>query len=507
MKSPFEVLGIKDSTTEDDVVRELNERLQELEELSQEGQNAFSETNKSGLVFSGNINVWDRNSIEEDLAEQFACGIEPSSKFMGYEAITYIYKKIREDLEAKRTDRTSYRYLSNIIGSHLQRIIKETIRYRNILENYNKNPKSDEMKAALHDLYIRKKFEDSVVALGSDVAKKTPHICQGIQDKSAFMKNLEDDPRYMELNVAYQSIATDKSRTDLVPELYVKSRLGNPGLLTVAKPAWKAYIVTREKQFFEEHLAEQKARLTTKKESDRDKIPENQDHDYSWGIIIGKPSYVMKGIPVDNSDFSGRMTVKHLGFFSAESLFAKRKFLKEKFENKQISYKEFDVGGKRLRLQITEHLPDPSIPAHMREYYYKRQATKQLYNNIYMVSKTDTKGKKNDYLVFSPVTPEEFKVEIPQEFTTNVYFSNYALNIAEQNGGFAGDIIDTSKGLSISTAYSQDEIASGVLFKNKTIGRIINRRDKKPIWRDISSSEAEVLLLANGLERERTDNE
>ena len=507
MKNPFEILGIAETTTENDVIRALEERLLELQELSAENQKAFTDFHQKGLIFAGNTRVWDRLSIEEDLAEQFACGVEPTSKFMGYDALMYVNKKIKEDLDSKKIDRTSYRFLANAVSAHIQRVIKETARYQKVLDAYHKNEKSDEARAALEDLYIRMKFEDAVVALGSDITKKAPHIGQGIQDKTAFMQNLEDDPRYMELNVAYQNIATDKSRTDMVPELYVKSRLGNPGLLAVANPEWKEHIIKRERAYYQLHLEEQADRLLARTATERDSIPINQNHDYSWGVILTNPSYVMKGIPVNNADFSGRMTVKHLGYFSAESLFAKRKFLKEKYEDKKVYLDEVAVAGKRLRLQITEHLPNPNIPAHMREYYYKRQATKQLYDSVYMVSKTDTNGVSHNSLVFSPVTPEEFKTEIPQEFTSNVYFSEYALDIARQNGGFAGAIVDTPKGLSISTAYSQDEIASGVLFQSRTIGRIIDKTAKEPTWKDIDSSEAETILLSNGLERERSKDE
>lgn len=509
MKSPFEVLGIADSTKESDIVRELEERLVELEGYAEEIEKAFQTSFRKGVIFSGSTTLWDRESIEEDLAEQFACGIEPTSKYMGYDALDYIINKSRADQSEGKLDRTGFRYLTNIVGAQSQKLFKEISKYRKVLDKFKKDPKSDEARAALQDLYIRKKYEDSVVALGADTSKKTPVTPKPISNKSAFMKNLADDPRYMELNIAYQQIATDKARTDLVPELYVKSRLGDPKLLAVANPEWKDRIIKRERMHSQKFADQQADRFrpSSMKKYGNEPMAENQNHDYSWAIILTKPSYVMKGIPVNNSDFSGRITVKHLGSFSAESLFRKRKLLKSKFEKVRRCQDVVEVNGKVLRLQLEEHLPDPSIPENMREYYYRQQATKELHNNIYLVSKTDTKGVKTDSLVFSPNGPDEFRTEIPQDFAANVYFSNYALNIARQNGGFAGTIIDTPKGFSISTAYNQDDIASSVLFQNKTMGRMIDRTAKYPVWEDVSSDEAEVALLATGLERIRGKDE
>ena len=85
----------------------------------------------------------------------------------------------------------------------------------------------------------------------------------------------------------------------------------------------------------------------------------------------------------------------------------------------------------------------------------------------------------------------------------NIYFSDYMLDIAEKNGGFAGNIERDGNGLSISTAYSQDEIASAILYQSGAMGRVTNRaKYQEDRWQEADGKKVDAMLRESFTERE-----
>lgn len=501
MKNPFIILGIDERVTDLDVVKDVEGRINSIQAIKEDCEKIFRNSQKA-VQYRGRAKNFFRNEIEEDLAEKFACQIAPDSKFMNSEELSSIIEKINSEGKGDIKDT----FYSNAVMSQMIKIEDCQRRYQKIIDEYKKNPQDEKAKEALENLYISLKYEDSVAEIGSYIARRTPRTFNVEVDKDAYAQNMKNSTEYLEIKEAYEKIGTQKARNDLIPELYVTSRLGNPNLLESAEPEWKEYILNREQEYFFKFVDDMGA---SQQEAKERKIAENQDHDYGWGIVIDTPSMVMKGIEVDNSDFQGRISVEHLGYFSSESLFNKRKLLRDKHENIEISKQPIKMNGEQMMLTLKKHSPQKNIPKNMREYYYRNVATMQLFNNIYKVSKTNYQGIKREDIVFSPVGKEELLNKYPEEFLTNVYFSNYALDIAKENGGFAGAIVNTPNGLSISTVYNKAEIASSILYQADTEGRIMDLSGKgSRQWRDARSHEANMLLkYGRRNARERESNE
>ena len=484
------------------MLKEIKDRKALLSKLKDDHNLIFRNSLRDGLVYGGKTGINTKSSLEEDIANQFACGIIPNKRFMSYGQLLNIYNKLSKKRETGANAEKNKKFYKNTISSQPKNIIAYYDEYIKVIDEYEKNKESKKAKTAMHDLYIKMKYEDSVISIGKELAKTIKLTDDVDKNKKVFLEKLRKNEKYLEVEDAYEKLGTDQARKDLIPELYIKSRLANPKLLKIANPEWKDLIIKKERKFAEKY-AEQKNGKMSSDEMYRKGISENQDHAYSWGVILRKPTDVMQNVLVNNSDFQGTMSIKHLGFFSSESLFRKRKLLREKFEKTKFFHGKVKLGRKRYKLGFKEHKANPNIPEFMREYYYRNVSTKQLYNNIYKVSKIDNNGIKREDIVFSPIGMEEFEYVFPDGFLENIYFSNYNLDIAKENGGFAGEIIDSSKGLSISTRYNEDEIASCVLFQNDTMGRLIKINDNgEKNFIDIRSSK--ILESLENRSRERT---
>ena len=504
MENPYLALGMKSRISRTEIVKELEDRIRFLSRLKADNEYFFKKMIKDKNMFKyvGKKSDFSDIGIEEELSQKFACNIIPKSRFLSYRELSRLKGTVKLEGNSDNPEiKDNYSFYVRVVKSQQQRLNAELEKYNEILDNYRNNHNSEEARTALYDLYIKMKYEDEVVKLAADIAMKTPRTFNAKKDRAEFKLRLTRDPRFLKLKGTYAKVATTRKRDDLNPELYVKARLGNPDLLTIADPDWKKYIIGRERKFCEQYLHRISQNNSQEKNDSNEAV--NQEHDYGWAMIIDNPEVVMDGVEVNTSDFEGKVTVKHMGYFSSESLFRKKKVLKEKHETTKISKAVIVDKEKRRRFTLREHIPDPNIPENMREYYYKYDPTKQSFNNVYLVSKTDNDGKTQEYIAFSPIKKGEFGEKYPESFMANVYFSNYALSVAQQNGGFAGSIEKDKNGLSISTAYNQEEIASAVLYQSGSTGKIIDRtKSGKTRWEDINGKAVDNILRGKGEERE-----
>ena len=499
MKNPFEILGIKEDVSEEDMIGELKDRISMLNRLKEDTQRLFHDLFKKGFSYSGKSMQLGELSIENALAEQFACNITPNSKFMSYTELSNICAQVDEQKRRSEVNVPNARFYQNVISSQSQKIMREIERYQMVVEEYIENESSKEAKENLKDLYIKMKYEDVVGRVGMTISSNIPRVSKAEDNKEMFIEELLKNSNYSEAIEAYEKLGTESARNDLVPELYILSRLGDSKQFTIVDQEFKNHVIEEEKKYKSEYLKQSIMNF----EGQKVNVPQTQRHNYGWGIILTKPKSIFMGVDVNNSDFQGRISVKHLGVFSAESIFSERKRLKRKYEKIKFEKGEIEIGGEKHTFSLKTHIPKRRIPKNMREYYYKYGSTKQLYNNIYMVEKVDKEGNKSKDIVFSPIGKSEFK-KYPKEFFTNIYFSNYTLDIAKQNGGFAGAIVDTSKGPTISTEYNEDEIASCILYQNGSEGKIIDKSGKYKKIRTVQyvdKNDVEDILLNRGRER------
>ena len=502
MENPLLILGIHKGITLEDIANEIRNEISMIESLLDECKDISKKSLSNGIAYRGTTNDFFDKGIEGILSKKFACELEPTGKYMSYEELRSLSENLNVIEQEGDTKRVFY---SNFITFYLIQLERLKDEYSQVINNYSQNPESKDSKDNLYDLYIRLKYEEAISSIGNDVARRVSRSSDPEKDELAYLTALKEDLKYRKIHNAYEKVATPKARAEIIPEIFIKSRLGDPSLLVTVSPEFKERVIANEGKYSAEYIKQIADNLgASAKTREEMQLAENQNHEYSWGVIIDEPTTVMDGVAVNNADFQGRISVKHLGYFSSESLFSKRKFLRERFENTTIESYNADLGGKRYRFSFERHTPNPKIAESMRRYYYKNEATKSLYSNIYLVQKTDSEGRKREDFVFSPMGKETFeKGKIPTEFLANVYFSNYALDLAKANGGFAGVIVNTPKGLSISTAYSTEEIASSILYQGNSIGKVMDKTAGDKTWKEEKGSIVDLMLQhKNGIYRE-----
>lgn len=459
MKNPFEILKIDENFTFEDELNFLQKKLDEIKKI----KSNYDEL-KSGIV----INTFSKyriggKSIEESLNERFILELKTDKKFFSkdeYEKMIELIQKQNDNL-GHTYDNDEIKLLKSCIGNQILNLRDEELKY-NILSTYKKDPNNQENIEKIHDLFIKIKFEEAVINLAKRI--NIPHI-KKIKIDSTFLEELTNNFEYKNLRSAYESIATSEKRNDIIPEKYVKSRNEDPSGILVINPEYVEYLIKNERQYAQKMQAHKDKSISKKT---YEEIPVNQNHDHAWGIILEDPKCCIKNDDVDTPIFKGKISVEKLGYFSEQSLFVKRKYQLEQKQKKNIS--KVAKFGKDIKFNKVQSKNS------MREYYYKNVPIKQLYDNIYRVTKTDTEGRIRTDIVFSPITIEQMQNPNMRSFIKNVYFSNYMLDIAKQNGGYAGQLLQSSKGLSISNKYSTDEIASAILFDSNIAGNIVDLR-------------------------------
>ena len=504
MENPFQILGITNITREQEVDI-LRRRLEELDRLEQSGQDL--KQTRGVLSRSEYSLIGKSTEIEDYLNERFILGLSPDKKFFSkkdleklFERLSDLESKIEVDPKARGFKRKvsfsgiQAKRLSQSLSEQFSKIKSESKEYSTILKNFEKGPENPQYLDALDDLYIRYIYESKVIKIAAQVASKL-EATEHIEKDYTFIQALRDNSQYQQLCSAYNKVGTVQARRDLIPEMYVKSRMADTSGITVPKDAYVRTLVRREKKFKKDF---ENARNMTMSERYQNGIPENQEHDYGWGIVLKDSTFLMKDEPVDNPIFQGKITVENIGSFTEESMFNARRYMRERNVNTSINHlQRNDDSDRRYTLDISK-----SHFKKIREYAWFYEATKTLYDYIYKVTKTDNTGRTSTDIVFSPLIARDLQSQENLEFVKNIYFSDYMLGIAKQNGGYAGRIIKSPEGLSISNEYSDDEIASAVLFDRGLRGNILDCRGKNKVPY-YNANKQDFLNLINRAERTR----
>lgn len=497
MKSPFKILGVNISDI-GSKVQSLQARKIQLEKVRQMYESMFR---NKGLVNLTRHSISD-GTIEGDLNERFILGLPITSRYFSDVDIEELLSKI-DELKQKDDYETEGRDTSKMLNQSLvnqsKLVGKKCSEYSEVLRQYKENPNDTNSINAIIDLHIRQSYEEQLVQLAQEVSQSLQPV-EKIGKDDTFITALMSHPKYKELAEAYSKIATVEGRRDCIPELYVLSRLGSETDFTGLSDEQSKRILAREEKHRQNWLNEMTG---TEMPDDVMGYPENQNHDYGWGMVLQDPKFIMKDEYVDTSDFNGKITVENIGAFTSESLFKKvhnpRKFGAPVQFNGNID----EYVKKLQKLTTTEHHGKT-----MRKAFYKHEATMTKYNYIYRVTKTDTEGRATSDIVFSPLHPKEIG-KYDQKFVRELYFSNCVLDKAKINNGFVGRVEDYPKEnnrYSITTEYCEEELAAALLFANGIRGKISdNRGGKKVIHEGVTN--ADFLRILNAGERERTHDE
>lgn len=493
MENPFQTLGVDFFSREkiDLEVEILEKRLEELLKIRAIHEERFREHLVRGMSrysISG-------NTLEASLNERFILGLPTDKKFFDAEEIKFLSDKIEHlKSEEKQTpdkiqeERTINQSLVEQSGK-LRIDIKE---YTRALEAYRNNPNSKEALEDVIDLYIKTRFEQAVIDLSQEISKGLPPV-KNVGKYQTLELALITNPRYKELLGAYNKISTPEARKELVPEIYVLNRNADTSGIVTIPDKEVDRLLEQEEKYYQEWIEDRA----------KGNFPKNQNHEHAWGIVLTKPSFLMKDEPIDTPIFQGKISVECIGNFTEASLFKKVKNTNQKVSERRAR----TTIRKPQRLKLVNPMKKPKEEVSMRDRYYEYKASKLLYDSIYRVTKTDNKGITTTSIVFSPLTLSNISHgDVNRDFIKNVYFSDYMLDLAKQNGGYAGQIIESSKGVSISNAYSQDEIAAAILFDHGIKGSIVDNRGKDKVQYN-NVTRRDFLRILNIGEREKTRDE
>ena len=515
MENPFKVLKIEENKNFDEILEYFEQKLIRLRSAHGVCSNIFDRYKSSGIkyVTSAAIRKESENDILDFLNERFVFGLVADRKYCTQTDADNIiigakqrieemqnYLQYKDELASKpKTAETSTEAVSEIfidldlekrafssIMSMARNIIGELKSLSEYLEKYKSNPEDIAAREALVNLYIKEKFEESVCELASQKqAELQPEIkaAEQVYDNNQFKIQLQNSPEYMRLLESYNRVSTAQARADLKPELYVLSRIAQSSRVGAISEKRANSIVEAEQQYQDEYSSNL---LNAFNNNDFSSYATNANHDFAWGMILTNPQNVMKNEPVDTPIFKGTMSVEHLGAFTEESFFKKVKMKKKLKEDSKpdrtirgisrtILKKlrepfpiDFDDGDKSKKIEAGK--------AKTIMEYYRYKSTKTVFDNIYRVTKTDVDGKTTTDIVFSPLAIKDFEDNDTRTFIKNIYFSDYMLDIAKTNGGYAGEIYPSQKGFAIDTKTMSEKIGAAILFSRGMKGTIFDTR-------------------------------
>ena len=390
-------------------------------------------------------------------------------------------EKLEKQAKETKNQAQETRNLSKIYNQSIKEqsssIREERKKIMQLLDAYTLNPNNQHNITRIEDEYVRLKFEKAFM----DLLSKSP---LNMENHAMFEAALDSHAGYRRLADAYGKVATAEAREDLVAELYVQKRVNNTVGAISETDARK--IIGREKKYQEEFVDDL---LKSYEQRAQEKSAENQNHQYGWGIILTNPYYLLKDEPIDTPIFKGKITVENIGRFTEESFFRKVKMKNELRDRRRKNTTIKGVGKpilKRLRQPFSMEFDaegentktEAEQPKYMRDYYYKYRATKTLYDEIYKVTKTDSEGRTRTQIVFSPVTEKSLGKDVSVDFLKNVYFSDYMLDLAKQNGGYAGEVFPSKNGGYNIYNYHpncEEQIGAAILFDRGFKGSGFNR--------------------------------
>ena len=507
MDNPFSLLGIDDKRIDiETAVAALEEKIAELNVLEGFYKENFR---KRYFAFYSNNLYAIRKSKDDDIRDfyeerymlelpldkkyfteqEFYAVVEQSQRF-DRKAIE-IEREI-EELNGKKTPeaqkqikelrdkadfyKTRAKIFNQSVKEQSTTIREEKNKITQILGLYKSNPNDSYARARIEDLYVRLKFEKAF----KNLSLQSPI---DVKNHKVFREALESHSGYRSLIDAYNKVATVEAREDLVSELYVTKRIANPVGAISETEARK--ITIAEAKYHSEFVDDL---LKSEQQREMEQAAENQNHKYGWGIILTNPFYLLKDEPIDTPVFKGKITVEDIGRFTEESFFRKVKMKNEQrnrrrknTEIKGVKKAIFEFLGRTFELSSRKKDSDEvENEMYMRDYYYSYRATKRLYDEIYKVTKTDSEGRARTQIVFSPITQQSLGKDVSVDFLKNVYFSDYMLDLAKQNGGYAGEVFPAKNGGYNIYNYHpncQEQIGATILFDRGFKGSISDRRD------------------------------
>jgi len=359
------------------------------------------------------------------------------------------------------------------------------------------------------DVLLELRYMEGITRIAGEIAKNLSaegYVCTAEQFKQVLMQS----KNYTELTEIYHQIDSKEKRENFIPEAYIQKSMADSGQFSTPSPETVERLIAREKAYESRYYQELGIKYVDPELAKEMKLAENQDHDYAWGIVLDQPRRLINNEPVNSPIFKGRITVDRIGSFSEYSLFQKKKRERE-YDVKVRKRSTRPSRGNLSRLRIDQEASSHDAMSEdkkysyitMREYFYRHEACKTLIDHLLRVTKTDTEGKTRTSIIISPFEYSGLKESDMREFLKNVYFSDYMLDVAEANGGYAGKVMEKDGKFLVSNKYNHEEIASALLFSNGQKGTILDCRDKDHRKRYDNVTKDDFIRLLNQTERER----
>lgn len=475
MKQPFAVLGISPLMPRKELEDTIEAYLNQIVELNE----AYA-LNSFKLGTSYRMKSFGNKKVEDLLSKRYVYGLDLSQDVLGKDEV----REFTKELEHKKNDTdnvSNKKYQINDIRLEMYiisalEILEMKGKVERAKQAYSENPNDI---SPLMDVLVEIKYKEKLIAMANALAQNLSEhgIAYTEQEFKETLINLE---QYKRLEENYRQIKTREGRKQFIPEEYIQSQMYRSDYISTISQKDVKRLLTNEAKYFRQHIEEQEMIINNPELEEKLQIAINQDHDYSWGIVLQKPTYMLHNEPIDNPIFQGKISVEVLGYISEESLFRKRKYEQE-VHTKSAKSSAVKRESKLSRLIMGRNeLDTPAKSRTMRSYYYKNEATKTLGDYVLRVTKYDTSGQKSEHIIFSPVTYTGNESPEYLEFLKNVYFSDLMLGLARTNGGYAGRIERAPAGREqkyfISNKYNHDEIASAVLFSYGAPGKILDKR-------------------------------
>lgn len=362
--------------------------------------------------------------------------------------------------------------MSSFFTKEMQNRIESAI---DVFDQDTNDPKDD---SKMMDILLEIRYGELKIGIAKELAKRISENGL-ILSEEEFKKVMLNSAPYEQIKRIYGEIATKDKRDELIPELYVMKNMSDMSGVTVVSDDTVKHLIDKEHKYTSEYFDNLSARLSSSKYRNSGPTLENQNHDYAWGMVLDNPKIILDNEPVDTPIFKGRIKVENLGSFTEKSLFKRSKYSRESDvkARQRARMRERSSFLSRLRMKHDDE-GKAETPQTMRQQFYLHEAKKTMVDNIWRVTKRSIDGKTSTYIIFTPLEYLGSRDSKLFDFVKNIYLSDYMLDIAMQNGGYAGRIHKDNEGFSISNRYNQEEIASAVLFRNGQRGDIFDCRDR-----------------------------
>lgn len=335
---------------------------------------------------------------------------------------------------------------------------------------------NQENTSQMMDAVLKIRYGELKIDIAKELAKRASS--EGVVlDENSFWDLMVTSSPYKQLKSIYEQVATKDKRDELIPEIYVKKNMSDMSEVTVIGTDTIRHLLEKEHKYANEYFYDIVERFEGIKDRSEPAL-RNQNHDYAWGMVLDTPKVIIDNEPVNTPIFQGRIRVERLGSFTEKSLFARNKYAREVAIRMRRRAKAPKQRGFLSRLTMKHgDEKDSDVPQTMREHFYLHEARKTMVDNIWKVTKTDKNGIASTYIIFTPLEYLGIRGSELLEFVKNIYLSDYMLDIAMRNGGYAGRVQAEDDGFSISTKFCHEEIASAVLFRNGQKGDIYDCRE------------------------------